>query len=195
MRSWSNSIERGATEGRFLPLDYFISAYESANGKVEDIEEKLKSKYGNKIKTIYIDSSTDTPKIVKTEDAKAWRYLVNESQFVSILEKIYEYIEKHYKSSSIRTNQSNEISVITRGLRDSRFIDKRSSDKIRRLVDRILERAFKGSGQKLESNGLLRLGLNEDNETSNLKPFNYTKKDAQTCIFFLYFGRMIGFTL
>ena len=145
------------------------------NGKVEDIEEKLKSKYGKKIKTIYIDSSTDTPKIVKTEDAKAWQYLVNESQFVSILEKIYEYIEKHYKSSSIRTNQINEISVITKGLRDSNFISKRQSDRVQGIVKRLQRRVSEGERPQLESNGLLRLGLNEDNESSNLKAL-LTKK-------------------
>lgn len=101
--------------------------------------------------------------------ADAWQYLVNESQFVSILEKIYEYIEKHYKSSSIRTNQSNEISVITKGLRDSNFISKRQSDRVQGIVKRLQRRVSEGERPQLESNGLLRLGLNEDNESSNLK--------------------------
>ena len=169
VRSWKNSLKRGIEEGRFLPLDYFIGAYESANKKVEKIEIKLKSKYGKKINTIYIDSSSDIPKTVKTEDAKAWQYVVNENQFVRILESIYEYIENKYKSPSVGNNQSNEIAVITSGLRDSRFIDKRNSNKVRRLVGRILGRAYESSIPRLESEGLFGLGLNQDENPSNLK--------------------------
>ena len=169
VRSWKNSLKRGIEEGRFLPLDYFIGAYESANKKVEKIEIKLKSKYGKKINTIYIDSSSDIPKTVKTEDAKAWQYVVNENQFVRILESIYEYIENKYKSPSVGNNQSNEIAVITSGLRDSRFIDKRNSNKVRRLVGRILGRAYESSRPRLESEGLFGLGLNQDENPSNLK--------------------------
>lgn len=125
--SWQNAINRGIGKniqkagkrdgGRFLPLKYFIErAYERAQGKVKKIEEKLKSTYGEKLETIYIDSSRNNPKIVPSEEAKAWDYSINKEQLKKIEEIIYENIGRIEESARLRGDKENPLAVITSGL-------------------------------------------------------------------------------
>lgn len=125
--SWQNAINRGIGKniqktgtrdgGRFLPLKYFVErAYERAQGKVKKIEGKLKSTYGRKLETIYIDSSRNNPKIVPSEEAKAWDYSINKEQLEKLEEITYENIGRIEESARLRGDKKNPLAVITSGL-------------------------------------------------------------------------------
>lgn len=144
--SWENSLKRGIQKGRFLPLKYFVEgAYEHAQGKVEKIENELKSKYGGKIFTKYIDNSGNNPKVVLTDEAKAWDYSVSQEQLKKIEEITYEYIGRIKESARLRGDKENPLAVIGQGLFSSVEL------RFRGFAKRISGRNEQGNGRTPES--------------------------------------------
>lgn len=150
--SWRNSLKRGIGKdnpktgmregGRFLPMEYFVGVYESAQGKVEKIETILKQKYQNKLETKYIDSTGNNPIVVSPDEAKAWDYSISDNQLKEIERITDEYRGRIEESARLRGDKKDPLAVIGRGVSQSLAISVRgSTEKISRRTESGDERA------------------------------------------------------
>lgn len=150
--SWRNSLKRGIGKdnpktgmregGRFLPMEYFVEVYESAQGKVEKIETILKQKYQNKLETKYIDSTGNNPIVVSPDEAKAWDYSISDNQLKEIEKITDEYRGRIEESARLRGDKKDPLAVIGRGVSQSLAISVRgSTEKISRRTESGDERA------------------------------------------------------
>lgn len=144
--SWRNSLKRGIGKdnpktgmregGRFLPMEYFVGGYESAQGKVEKIETILKQKYQNKLETKYIDSTGNNPIVVSPDEAKAWDYSISDNQLKEIERITDEYRGRIEESARLRGDKKDPLAVIGRGVSQSLAISVRgSTEKISRRTE------------------------------------------------------------
>lgn len=150
--SWRNSLKRGIGKdnpktgmregGRFLPMEYFVGVYESAQGKVEKIETILKQKYQNKLETKYIDSTGNNPIVVSPDEAKAWDYSISDNQLKEIERITDEYRGRIEESARLRGDKKDPLAVIGRGISQSLAISLRgSAERISRRTESGDERA------------------------------------------------------
>ncbi len=158
--SWRNSLERGIGKdnpetgkrrgGRFLPMEYFVRVYESAQGKVEKIETILKQKYQNKLETKYIDSTGNNPIVVSPDEAKAWDYSISDSQLKEIERITDEYRGRIEESARLRGDKKDPLAVIGRRVSQSLAISVRGSAE--RIPGRN-EQNIAGAEQRLPGEG------------------------------------------
>lgn len=124
--SWRNSLKRGIGKdnpktgkregGRFLPLEYFVRVYESAQGKVEKIENILKQNYKDKLETKYIDSTGNNPIVVSPDEALAWDYSISDDQLKEIEGITDEYRGRIEESARLRGDKKDPLAVIRGGV-------------------------------------------------------------------------------
>lgn len=148
--SWRNSLERGIGKddpetgkrggGRFLPMEYFVRVYESAQGKVEKIETILKRKYKSKLITKYIDSAGNKPIVVSPDEAKAWDYSIGDSQLKEIERITDEYRGRIEESARLRGDKKDPLAIVGRGV--SQVVI--GMDPIRGFAERISRRTEPG---------------------------------------------------
>lgn len=135
--SWKNSLKRGIGKdnpktgkregGRFLPLEYFVRVYESAQGKVEKIENILKQNYKDKLETKYIDNTGNNPIVVSPDEALAWNYSISDDQLKEIEGITDEYRGRIEESARLRGDKKDPLAVIGRGISQSLAISLRGS--------------------------------------------------------------------
>lgn len=135
--SWKNSLKRGIGKdnpktgkregGRFLPLEYFVRVYESAQGKVEKIENILKQNYKDKLETKYIDNTGNNPIVVSPDEALAWDYSISDDQLKEIEGITDEYRGRIEESARLRGDKKDPLAVIGRGISQSLAISLRGS--------------------------------------------------------------------
>lgn len=135
--SWRNSLKRGIGKdnpktgkregGRFLPLEYFVRVYESAQGKVEKIENILKQNYKDKLETKYIDNTGNNPIVVSADEALAWDYSISDDQLKEIEGITDEYRGRIEESARLRGDKKDPLAVIGRGISQSLAISLRGS--------------------------------------------------------------------
>ena len=124
--SWRNSLKRGIGKdnpktgkregGRFLPLEYFVRVYESAQGKVEKIENILKQNYKDKLETKYIDNTGNNPIVVSPDEALAWDYSISDDQLKEIEGITDEYRGRIEESARLRGDKKDPLAVIRGGV-------------------------------------------------------------------------------
>lgn len=124
--SWKNSLKRGIGKdnpktgkregGRFLPLEYFVRVYESAQGKVEKIENILKQNYKDKLETKYIDNTGNNPIVVSADEALAWDYSISDDQLKEIEGITDEYRGRIEESARLRGDKKDPLAVIGGGV-------------------------------------------------------------------------------
>lgn len=124
--SWRNSLKRGIGKdnpktgkregGRFLPLEYFVRVYESAQGKVEKIENILKQNYKDKLETKYIDNTGNSPIVVSPDEALAWDYSISDDQLKEIEGITDEYRGRIEESARLRGDKKDPLAVIRGGV-------------------------------------------------------------------------------
>lgn len=124
--SWRNSLKRGIGKdnpktgkregGRFLPLEYFVRVYESAQGKVEKIENILKQNYKDKLETKYIDNTGNNPIVVSPDEALAWDYSISDDQLKEIEGITDEYSGRIEESARLRGDKKDPLAVIRGGV-------------------------------------------------------------------------------
>ena len=124
--SWRNSLKRGIGKdnpktgkregGRFLPLEYFVRVYESAQGKVGKIENILKQNYKDKLETKYIDNTGNNPIVVSPDEALAWDYSISDDQLKEIEGITDEYRGRIEESARLRGDKKDPLAVIRGGV-------------------------------------------------------------------------------
>ncbi|MBE6412804.1 MAG: hypothetical protein E7036_09690 [Opitutales bacterium] len=165
--SWENSLKRGIEKGRFLPLAYFLRVYERAGEKVSKIEGELKSRYGEKIDTFYIDSRKNNPIVVSPKEALAWDYSISDEQLKQIENITYEYKGRIEESTRNRKDKSNPLTVITNGLREINGIFVYRNVSFGRIVPEGISRRDKQSDER-NQRGVERQGKGEQSRLKSL---------------------------
>lgn len=139
--SFKNTINRGFKEGRFLSLNYFVSAFMHNQGKANSLIEEYPD-----VKVTFLDNSNNETKKVTAEDAKLWDYDLTP-------EKVYNLL-KTIENDSERFNED-QLASLADGLRGITAIERYRTGDIEGYVRRIEERVqrLRETGTRQEVGG------------------------------------------
>lgn len=81
--TYKNSVARGKQQGRWLPLQYFLTSFMKNQGKIKALADNNPN-----VKIVIIDNSQNQSKEVTLEEAFNWDYTINAEQFEELKNSI-----------------------------------------------------------------------------------------------------------
>lgn len=82
--AFENTLRRGLSEGRFLPLEYFTKSYQDNQGKIAEIRERYPD-----VEIVSYDNSGNNGRGVTIDEASNWDYTIDDETLSKLLD-IYE---------------------------------------------------------------------------------------------------------